>query len=1262
MIRICILAIAILSSGIGYAQNWQTPYNAALQAYQRDDFSTAIQQAEMAIGLAASDVKGQAYARQIFTASCLETQMFERGLAQVTLEIDNFKGIEPEGENYLEAIKKKGQLQMGLGKLDDASATFHQVVLLQEKLTGKQSYEYYVAQAQEAEALMQAKKYDEAQQAYESTIAGFRAMPDAGEDLLYSLFNSGYIDFTRSNKTQASKKLAELVAFLERNNLQSYPQYEEARRMLSTLNVSGEVKSTGLVLPPDEAKQLFDKAYELQQTNTQEALLQYNACEKVITDHQIVNNTSFSCFLNYSRLLFAVGEFDLSASTLVKADEHAKKLYANNSAEAGHVQILKADLSLDRGDVKTASLLYQQGIRNLKKEKPTVWVKQAQWISEQLIAAKAGEEAILVLVTLLGDATFQAFDVRDKIVLHQLHGRAHFEARQADKLIQYLKPLVQTEKNADVKQTFLLLSAQAENEKGNLQRAHQLLLDGIALAPAGIASGDLYYEAARSYQKLGDYKEAEIQYGKALEHIVRSPSAETVMPLLFNSLATFYIQLGNYGAAEKFFLNLLKDANGSPGFYNAVRQNLAALYQQTGRYPEAKKLLLKTLHADALQGTETPEYAIALQNLAAVYQNMNQLDSAQLLYEKALEIDQKHTGEQSLSFATKLSNLGTVYQEGNNFAGARTMFEKALAIRNKLLPPDHPDYAYSQYTLANLLYRTQKPLEALPLFKSAADFYIAQIHDVFPALSDYERTVFYNRVYEVIAGYQMFLLENIGLEKGLGAELLNFRLQTKALLLNSSLKVRNRILQSGDASLIRDFNVWQHTKEQLAFLFSLTQKEREEHAGLIEEFSRQANALEKSLSLKSEEFATAFLPRDGDWKKVQAALKPGEGALEILRVKLENRDSVVYAALVVKPGLTEPLVVVMPNGNFLEQKGFNNYINSIRYQFVEGVSYNHFWKSLQPMIDDVQTLYFSPDGVYTKINCLTLYDPASKHFVIDRMKILLTSNLQDVVSNHAKTALPPHALLLGFPDYRLDAKKSLDEVHASAQRGTIFTGILQTSIPALPGTQTEVQQIARLLQSKNWNVESRLGKDALEGKIKDSHHITLLHIATHGFFVAPKDEHAKQVFSIDLRDIENNSMLRSGLLLAGAEKNLIEILSGQPKSQIDDGILTAYEVMNLSLDETDLVVLSACETGTGDVKNGEGVYGLQRAFMLAGVRHVVMSLWKVDDAATQMLMSAFYEEWLGGKEKLQAFHDAQEKIKERFPHPYHWGAFVMMGK
>jgi CHAT domain-containing protein len=155
----------------------------------------------------------------------------------------------------------------------------------------------------------------------------------------------------------------------------------------------------------------------------------------------------------------------------------------------------------------------------------------------------------------------------------------------------------------------------------------------------------------------------------------------------------------------------------------------------------------------------------------------------------------------------------------------------------------------------------------------------------------------------------------------------------------------------------------------------------------------------------------------------------------------------------------------------------------------------------------------------------------------------------------------------------------------------------------------------------------------------------VLHIATHGYFHPDAGE-------------KENPLLRSGLMLAGANLTII----GKAPDKTDDGVLTAYEAMNLNLDNTDLVVLSACETGLGDVSNGEGVYGLERAFKVAGASTIIMSLWKVSDEATAYLMTGFYENWLKGQTKRLAFINAQLATRNKFKFPYYWGAFVMVGQ
>lgn len=163
-----------------------------------------------------------------------------------------------------------------------------------------------------------------------------------------------------------------------------------------------------------------------------------------------------------------------------------------------------------------------------------------------------------------------------------------------------------------------------------------------------------------------------------------------------------------------------------------------------------------------------------------------------------------------------------------------------------------------------------------------------------------------------------------------------------------------------------------------------------------------------------------------------------------------------------------------------------------------------------------------------------------------------------------------------------------------------------------------------------------------------------MHIATHGFFVKDVQNDNSQVFSVPLNNINENVLLRSGLLLANAGK-------AESNMGADNGILTAYEAMNLDLANTDLVVLSACETGLGDIMAGEGVYGLQRSFEVAGAKAVIMSLWKVDDTATQLLMTSFYKNWITTKDKVKSFGMAQKALKAKYPEPYYWGAFVLLG-
>jgi CHAT domain-containing protein len=263
------------------------------------------------------------------------------------------------------------------------------------------------------------------------------------------------------------------------------------------------------------------------------------------------------------------------------------------------------------------------------------------------------------------------------------------------------------------------------------------------------------------------------------------------------------------------------------------------------------------------------------------------------------------------------------------------------------------------------------------------------------------------------------------------------------------------------------------------------------------------------------------------------------------------------------------------------------------------------------------------------------------------------SNTKDLVSAKPTPSNNNNINLYGYADFQLSASKN-----TAAQKSPVATHRsfgFDGDIPMLPGTAVEVSEINKLFLSKAFRVNTYTGETASEHNIKKSADLKVLHVATHGFFM--NDVQVSEADAESATALFNNPLLRSGILLAGA---------GLTKNEGDlngeDGVLTAYEAMNIDLNQTELVVLSACETALGELKNGEGVYGLQRSFIVAGADAVMMSLWQVDDIATQELMVNFYQRWLGGEDKHSAFRGAQLMIKEKYKSPFYWGAFILVGQ
>jgi CHAT domain-containing protein len=286
--------------------------------------------------------------------------------------------------------------------------------------------------------------------------------------------------------------------------------------------------------------------------------------------------------------------------------------------------------------------------------------------------------------------------------------------------------------------------------------------------------------------------------------------------------------------------------------------------------------------------------------------------------------------------------------------------------------------------------------------------------------------------------------------------------------------------------------------------------------------------------------------------------------------------------------------------------------------------------------------------VYNQLNVETLQDDNDK-YLIDKYDILLVSNTKDLAlariyeKKKIKKNLSNNISLVGNPQFYLENSK-----------------VSARTIPQLQGAEQEAKGIADLFTANKWQNVLLTDHHADEDKLKNMEGPRILHVATHGYFQPDQTSSMAQDENSMLKKNELNPLFRSGILLTGAGELLDNhFTAGNVNGQT--GILTAYEAMNMNLDNTELVTLSACETGLGDVQIGEGVAGLQRSFLVAGADNVVMSLFKVDDEVTEKLMLIFYEKWLRTGDKRRSFIEAKKEIKADFPESVYWGSFIMIG-
>ncbi len=784
--------------------------------------------------------------------------------------------------------------------------------------------------------------------------------------------------------------------------------------------------------------------------------------------------------------------------------------------------------------------------------------------------------------------------------------------------------------------------------RANYERADEFLTLAADLR------ADLFGETSPEYisslhnlavlkKNIGDYEEAEklFSYLLPVSREIYLPDAPAGFATILNNYAMLQAELGR----TKLALEHLDEALliGRQHFsteyidYERLLTNKAMLLLDDGQPDLADQFYREALNGMEQKGFQNhPNYNIVLIYYGAFRILRDEANVASFLNDVEKSIRRRY-GKKHPLYAHALNNQADYHMRQNRFDLARPILINAKNTQLQALGSKHKDYLQTLNKLGVCQWYLKDISNARQSFDESINGYLFYVNTFFNSLSETEKGNLWRTMKPAIDNYMAFATDNASSNETILADAFKLHLQTKGLLINSTLRTRQQIANSGDSNLVTIFAEYQAARQRLAIYYTMTLDEINDDKIDLKDLESRVNELERELSTKTE-----FIAVEKDnltYEDIRVSLDSDEAAVEIIRIPVNygpDKGQVKYAMLIAKKESPRPGLVVIHNGLELEGKHIKFYKNTIQLRIANEESYKHYWDPVAKELEGFRKLYVSLDGVYNNINLNTLKSP-DNGYLVDHVDVTIVPNTTAILAlkTEKRTFVPGrNAALFGYPDF--GNEKLIDP---------------------LPGTKDEVLAIKALLSSSQFNTEVFLEEAASEAQFVKLSRPGLLHVATHGFFLPDVDRSANMVMGTNVSKAKDNPLLRSGLLLSGAAG----VFDENPRLNSGfNGVVNAFKVMNLDLTGTEMVIMSACETGTGEAVNGEGVYGLTRSFQVAGAKKILMSLWKVDDTATKDLMVAFYENLIEINDPQQALINAQKIVKDKFPEPYYWGAFVLV--
>jgi CHAT domain-containing protein len=758
-----------------------------------------------------------------------------------------------------------------------------------------------------------------------------------------------------------------------------------------------------------------------------------------------------------------------------------------------------------------------------------------------------------------------------------------------------------------------------------------------------------------------------------------------------NNIALLYLQLGNYEQAADFALAASLLSRNNPKINhvdNAISViSLGAALTGLKRYDQALEMHKRAKQImEEKQDTLHYVYANALNNIADLYESRGDYNDALSLYTHATRIRRQLFGELHPLYINSLNNLGMLYRSMNQKQKAFDTLNRAYIISKQIIDINDPNYVNSLSNLASLSEEIGQIDYAALLFREVQAIYQQQLLNFISFSSQQEQVNYISTIESNVLSDYSFAFRHHRQKPDLAGWAFNTALLRNGLLLEAGQGLYRALDQNPDPVIRNLFSELKSTKAALATQLIAPSDQR----ASIEPIAARAEELTQKLARQSKIFRDISKSLLIKWPDVQRMLKPSEAAIEFISFRYFNekwKDSTLYAAFIIRPGDKQPKFVqlfekqqlsslLVGNTTDTPAQINNRYrggkVNGTTTDVQGRVLSRLIWQPLDSLLTDVKTVYFTPAGQLHQVAFAALPHPTDTTKLLSQRYELrqlgstrLLAHSQQQTDTNLKR--PFTAQLYGGIQYSIDSLQLARR--ATSTRSVAMSSLAMHEVTRsgeweyLPGTRQEIDNLRRIMPRSGAVWYS--GINATEERFKglSGHSPNVLHVATHGYFfqnlpLQPQDQVGRLAEKSNRFESNENPLLRSGLVLAGANHVW---KGGQSIAGVEDGILTALEVSDLNLSGTQLVVLSACETGLGQIEDSEGVFGLQRSFKLAGVKYLLMSLWKVPDVETVEYMTHFYRQLMTGIAIRLAYNHTQEFMLRKYPtEPFKWAAFVLI--